>query len=142
VCWILLSVSRSTEALGGGVNITRPEEQYMTNVASSSTTTLQSFTSARARLSRDLSPTLRFAPSLSMTLSRSRRVVLVEDSSCSLVMPLLLVDFVVGLLESTRRDRCSASHNSASSCWENGSKLDRMVPGNPLEFQRVRNKQY
>lgn len=43
-------------------------EEYMTNVASSSTTTLQSFTSARARLSRDLSPTLRFVPS--MTLSR------------------------------------------------------------------------
>lgn len=96
----------------------------MTDVASSSTTTLLSFTSARARLSRDLSPTLRFAPSLSMTLSRLWL-------SFVPVVPSLEVDSFLGVLESTRHDRCSASHNSASSCWENGSRLDRMVPGDP-----------
>lgn len=129
VCWILLSVSRSTEALNK-FNIKRLGEEHMTNVASSSTTTLQSFTSARARLSRDLSPTLRFAPSLSMVLSRSWRLV----DACSLLTSLLEDDCFEVVPESSRQDRCSASHSSASLCWENGSRLERIVPGNHSAF--------
>ena len=87
----------------------RPGER--TYVASSRTTTLQSFTSARARLNNDRSPTLRLAPSLSITLSNVYRVVLSSPDSSA-----------------TRQDLRSASHSLASSYLLNGSRFDRIVP--------------
>ena len=126
VCWILLSVSRSTDALADHPHPhvrhspQRPGER--TYVASSSTTTLQSFTSARARLNNDRSPTLRFAPSLSITLSNVYRVPLPVCSS--------LDSCDSSLMESgsTRQDLRSASHSFASSYLLNGSRFDRIVP--------------
>ena len=126
VCWILLSVSRSTDALADHPHphVRRSPQRpgKRTHVASSSTTTLQSFTSARARLNNDRSPTLRFAPSLSITLSNVYRVplpVFSSRNSCDLS----LIDGVV-----TRQDLRSASHNLASSYLLNGSRFDRIVP--------------
>ena len=106
-----------------------------THVASSSTMTLLSLTNARAKLSNERSPTLKFAPSLSMAVSRVKR---------ERVETLLIVDSftVLSVISSTSKDervesgaikcaRRSASYNRASSKRENGSKLLRIVPVHP-----------
>ena len=68
-------------------------------------TTRLSLTSARARLSKLRSPTLRFEPSLSIALSRLKRDVGVLDPSPSPAFG-----------DSTRKERCNASHSCASVC--------------------------
>ena len=94
-----------------------------TYVASSRMTTLQSFTSARPRLSNERSPTLRFAPSLSITVSNVYRFTL-------LVVSLMLDSVDWSLLESDsmRQARRNASQSLASSCLLKGSRLDLIVP--------------
>lgn len=72
-----------------------------TYVASSRMTTLVSRTSARARLRRDLSPTLRLDPSVSITVSR---VILPEGDST-----------LESSSDSIKYDRRNASHRRASS---------------------------
>ena len=70
VYWILLSVSRSTDALEHVNPLVIIMLETSAYVASSSITILQSFTRALARLNNDRSPTLKFDPSLSITVSK------------------------------------------------------------------------
>lgn len=94
-------------------------ENEKTNVASSITTTLLSFTKALARLKSDLSPTLRLAPSASMGDSRVK--LFRRDFSGS-------SDVALGA--SIKYDFCREDHRWASSYIENGSRFVRMVPLN------------
>ena len=80
-------------------------------VASSRITTLELLTRARARLRSDLSPTLKFAPSGSITVSRVIGTLLPDVSE-----------------RPRREDRRSASHSWASSYKLKGSKTVRTVP--------------
>lgn len=89
-----------------------------TDVASSITTTLLSFTKALARLKSDLSPTLRLAPSAS-----------IGDSSVKL-LPRDLSGSSEALGVLTKYDLCREDHRWASSYDENGSRFDRIVPLN------------
>lgn len=90
VFWILLSVSRSTDALHRKSEIdTTKRLQSETYVASSITTILQSFTSALARLRSDRSPTLRLAPSLSTTESSVKRATGVVDPETTVEVTIL-----------------------------------------------------
>ena len=86
-------------------------------------TILQSFTSARAKLSNERSPTLRLAPSLSITLSNVYPSALFAAS-------LVLHSDNWSLLEAESMMQAprSASQSLTSSYLLNGSRLDRIVP--------------